>query len=119
MMIDELKFGSITIDGQKYGQVLIINGKVLERNHDFLEKEFGTTHKISFEEGEKLLQEKPEYIIIGNGFNGVMEVEPEMKEKLQKNGAKILILHSPIAVKKFNDLIKQGRRVNALIHTTC
>jgi len=117
--IDDLKFGSITIDNRKFGQVLIIDGQILERDRDFLEKEFGTTHKISHTEGDKLLEAQPEYIIIGDGLNGVMKVEPEIKDKLQKTGAKILILHSPAAVKKYNDLLKQGRRVNALIHTTC
>lgn len=119
MEIEELKFGSITVNGQKFGQVIIVDGEVIPRDRVFLEKEFGTTHKISNVEGDKLLEADPEYIVIGDGFNGVMKVEPEMKEKLQKTGVKILILHSPAAVIKYNGLIKQGRRVNALIHTTC
>lgn len=119
MHIEEIKFGSITIDGRKFGQVLIIDGDIIERDRDFLEKEFGTTHKISHLEGDKLLEAQPEYILIGNGLNSAMKVEPQMLEHLQKSGVKILVLQSPIAISKYNDLVKQGRRVNALIHTTC
>lgn len=119
MKINDVKFGSITVDGQKFDQVIIVDGEAIARDRDFLEKEFGTTHKICHAEGEKLLEAQPEYIIIGDGFKGVMKVEPEVKDKLQKTGVKILILHSPAACDKYNELVRQGRRVNALIHTTC
>ncbi|MBM2820320.1 MAG: hypothetical protein HW405_80 [Candidatus Berkelbacteria bacterium] len=117
--IDQLKFGSITVDGQRFGQVIIVDGKIYERDSGTLENEFGTTHRISHEEGDELLESDPEYIIIGDGFNGVLKVQSEILEFLQKTGVKILVLHSPAAVKKYNELIKQGRRVNLLIHTTC
>lgn len=40
--IDSTKFGEITIDGKKYGQVLIVGGAVFERNEEKLRELFGT-----------------------------------------------------------------------------
>lgn len=117
--IDEIKFGSITIDGKKYHQVLIIGDKIVERESDKLHELFGTSHKIGDWEQEILLEDNPEVILIANGFQGALEVEPKVMEKFKKSGAEILVLHSPLAIHKYNELIKQGKKVNALIHTTC
>lgn len=117
--IEGIQFGSVTIDGQKYHQVLIIGDKVIERESEKLHELFGTSHKIADWEQAMLLEGQPEVILIADGFQGALAVEPEVMEKFKKSGAEILVLHSPAAVHKYNDLIKQGKRVNALFHTTC
>lgn len=124
--IDEIKFGSVKIDGKSYHQVLIIGNEILERESEKLHELFGTSHKIGDWEQETLLKDNPEVILIADGFQGALEVEPAVMEKLQKSGAEtrlparqVLVLHSPAAAIKYNELLKQGKRVNALIHTTC
>lgn len=117
--IDNIKFGNLTIDGQKYHQVLIIGSRIVERQSDKLHELFGTSHKIGDWEQAMLVQDRPDVILIADGFNGKLEVEPEAMEKFKNTGAEILVLHSPAAIHKFNTLVKQGKKVNALIHTTC
>lgn len=117
--IDEIKFGHLTIDGKKYGQVLIIGDKIQERESGKLHELFGTSHKIGDWEQETLLEGDPEVILIADGFQGALEVEPKVMEKFKKTGAEILLLHSPAAIHKYNELFKGGKKVNALIHTTC
>lgn len=117
--IDEIKFGNLTINGKKYGQVLIIGDKIQERESDKLHELFGTSHKIGDWEQEILLKDGPEVILIADGFQGVLQVEPQVMEKFKKTDAEIITLHSPAAIHKYNELIKQGKKVNALIHTTC
>src|SRR3989344_1518623 len=117
--IDEIKFGSVKIDGKKYHQVLIIGEKIIERESEKLHELFGTSHKIGDWEQATLIAGNPEVILIGDGFQGVLAVEPKVMEKLQKSGAEIIIAHSPAAIHKYNELVKQGKKVNALIHTTC
>ncbi len=117
--IDEIKFGSVKIDGKKYHQVLIVGDNIKERESEKLHELFGTSHKIGDWEQATLLESNPEVILIADGFQGALAVEPAVMEKFKKSGAEILTLHSPAAIHKYNDLIKQGKRVNALIHTTC
>ncbi len=126
MIIDNIKFGNLTINGKKYGQVLIVGDKIVERQSEKLHELFGTSHKIGEWEQAILLEGQPEVILIADGFQGALEVEPEVMEKFQKTGAgnlpagrQVLVLHSPAAIHKYNELIKQGKKVNALIHTTC
>jgi hypothetical protein len=117
--IEDIKFGSIKIDGKNYSQVLIIGDKVIERESERLHQLFGTSHVIGEWEQAELLKGSPEIILIADGFQGALEVGPAVLANLKKSGAEILLLHSPIAVQKYNELIKQGKKVNALIHTTC
>ncbi len=118
MKIDEIKFGSITIDGKHFHQV-IINDVAVPRDSAKLNELFGTTHKLGEWEVEALLRGGPKHIIIGSGFQGVLEVQPEVREKLEKSGAKVLILPSPAAVRHYNEMVQEGEKVNILIHTTC
>ena len=119
MKIDEIKFGSITVDGKLYHDIIISNDEVRNRDDDKLAELFGTDHQIGDWEASALLAGSPKYIIIGTGFYGVLQVQPEVLQKLKNSAAEILVLHSPTAANKYNELIGQGRKVNALIHTTC
>ena len=107
------------VDGRRYGEVLIVDNQAEERDESKLGELFGTTHCVGEWETEALLRGNPHYIIIGNGYSGAMEVQEEALQKLQNSGAEILVLHSPTAVAKYNELIAEDRKVNILIHTTC
>ena len=117
--INSTSFGSITINNKKYGQVLIVGKIVEERDEKQLYKLFNTTHQIGDWEVEKLLSNQPEVIIIGSGQSGVLEVSPEVKGKLTTGEARLKILITPEAIAEFNKIYKEGKKVNALIHTTC
>ena len=117
--IDETQFGEITIDNKKYGQVLIIGNAVFERDEKRLRKLFDTTHQIGDWEIEALLQESPEIVVVGTGQSGVLQVEQEFLNQMRENGVEVITDITPKAIEIYNEKIEQGKRVNALIHTTC
>lgn len=117
--IDKLSWAKIKVDGKDYHQVLLVGDKVIPRDVNKLNKLFGTTHGIGNWEKEELLSNKPEIIIIGNGWSGVLKVEEEFKEKCKKAGIDLRILLTQSAVAEYNRLIEKKKKVNALIHTTC
>lgn len=117
--IDFVEWGEIWVDGKQYHQVLIVGKKVFERDSEKLHQLFGTTHKIGDWEEKMLLGGKPEVIIIGNGWDGAMEISSKLKVKSEKLGITLKILRTPEAVEEYNQLVKEGKKVNALIHTTC
>ncbi|HUW24679.1 MAG TPA: MTH938/NDUFAF3 family protein [Patescibacteria group bacterium] len=126
IQINNADWGKIEVDGQEYRQVLIIGDEVLERDDKKLHQLFNTTHQIGDWEEELLFSGKPEVMVIGNGFDGVLEVSEKFKARLaarqvqsSKLGIELRILKTPQAVEEFNRLSKEGKRVNALIHTTC
>ena len=117
--IDSTKFGEITIDGKKYHQVLIVGNSVIERDYERLEKLFGTSHKIGDWETEELLKENPEIIIVGTGQDGVLEVENNFSDGITNKKIELISARTPEAIKIYNEKVEEGKRVNALIHTTC
>ncbi len=119
VFINSTAFGSITIDSKNYGQVLIIDNQVEERDEKKLYQLFGTTHQIGDWEVKKLLSTKPKVIIIGNGQSGVFKVSDEIKQKILGLGIELKILLTKEATAEFNQINQTGQKVNALIHTTC
>ena len=112
-------FGSVTADGKKYHDVLVVAGKLGERDLDKLHKFFGTGHKIGDWEVEALCSGKPEVILVGNGQDGVLEVGAELRTAAKKVGAKLEVMLTPAAIIRYDQLTRDGKRVNALMHTTC
>jgi hypothetical protein len=117
--IDSVEWKKIVVDGEEYQQVLIVGDQVLERDSEKLHRLFDTTHKMGDWEIETLLSNKPEIIVIGNGFDGVLSVNEKFREQSSKLGIELRILKTPAAAEEFNRLSEAGKKVNALIHTTC
>lgn len=117
--IDKVSWGKIRVDGQDYHQVLIIGDEVIERKSDKLHELFGTTHRIGDWEKEKLISGNPEMILIATGWSGLVRIGGDFKNKLKEKEVELQTVLTPKVVKRYNDLVKQGKRVNALIHTTC
>jgi hypothetical protein len=116
---DSSKFGQVTINGKIYRDVLVIGELVKERDDDRLIAEVGGHHRLGNFEVEELTANNPELVIIGNGTNGDVEVGEAPREEFKKKGIELKILKTPAAILEFNKMVSQGKKVNALIHTTC
>lgn len=117
--INKVSWSKIKVNQQVYGQVLIINQQPQERDRSSLKQLFGTTHRISPIEQKQLLSQNPEIILIASGWRGVLKVSQEFKDKLKQKGIELKVVLTPKVVREYNQLVVQGRKVNALIHTTC
>jgi hypothetical protein len=117
--INSTQFGNVVIDNKKYNQVLIVGDSVMERDYDKLKELFGTSHKIGDWEIKELLKQAPEIIIIGTGQSGAMKVDKEVIDNFKNKDIEIITDITPKAIEIYNQKTKQGKRVNALIHTTC
>ena len=117
--ISKITWGKIIVNGIEYNQILIIGSNIEEREYDRLKSLFGTSHKIGDWEIEKLFSGSPEIILIGTGWDGVLEVHDKIIKQADKLNIKLEILKSEEAISKYNELAKDRKRVNALIHTTC
>ena len=59
-------------------------------------------------------------LILGIGVYGKIDVPDEVKKEIRKNGiSELLLLKTPEACKKYNELYHQGERVALLAHGTC
>jgi len=119
MKIEKVGWGKVKVDGKEYHQVLIVGDKVFERDKPKLEALFGTSHKIGDWEEKLLFSKNPQVILIATGWSGVLKVNPKFKIQNSKLGIEVKEVLTPKVVKEYNKLISEGKRVNALIHTTC
>ena len=76
----------------------------------------GKAHFVGLAEIEPLLRERPDVLIIGTGYDDMVRVE---KEILAMSSVQVLPLPTPQAVMRYNELRREGRRVAAIIHSTC
>ena len=110
--IDTTKFGEISIDGKIYYSDMTVfwDGTIEYRNKD---------HVINLNEFMKLLEKKVDILIVGTGHEGTVDVSEKVRDLARDRKVKVIELKSPLAIEIFNNYASQGKKVVAVIHTTC
>lgn len=120
-MIEEYKFGSITIDGKTYNYDVEVrwSGEVLK----WWRKE---SHIIDVDDLKRAIDQNPEVIIIGTGESGVAKVAEKARGEIRAKGIELIIDITAEAIKTFNVILEESkeeegeeRKVIGLFHLTC
>ena len=116
--IEKTKFGSITVNGEKYDYDIIIRlDKKVEKRKKKLSKEvFGTSHTISLAEAEHIYTVGAETIIIGSGQSGMVSLSDEATEFFTQKHCRVELFPTPEAIELWN---KATGRTIGLFHITC
>jgi len=117
--IEKVSWRKVKIDGKEYWQVLIVGEKVIPREVEKVKQVYGTDHVIADWEEKLLFSENPEVILIATGWGGVLKVNPKFKIQSSKLGIELKEVLTSKIIGEYNQLIFEGKKVNALIHTTC
>lgn len=113
-VIDSYNFGEIVIDGRRYTSDLIV---FPDRVREGWWRREG--HRLHIEDIEEVIREqKPEVLVVGTGYSGLMKVLPETEDYLKSKGVELIVQSTMEACKTFNRLIRI-RRVVAALHLTC
>jgi len=120
-MIENYKFGSITIDGKTYNHDVEVRwtDEVLK----WWRKE---SHLIGAEDVKRAVEQNPDTIIIGTGESGIARVTEDTQRFITKENIKLIIDKTAEAVKTFNIIKRESereegrqRKVIGLFHLTC
>jgi hypothetical protein len=111
MIIENYSFGKIVIDSKEYTQDVILS----EEGITSWQRE--ESHMVYIKDIKEIIKKKPDLIIIGNGYSGIMEVLEETIKFIKNNNIKLIIQKTTEAVKTFNES-KEKNKV-ALLHLTC
>jgi hypothetical protein len=116
--INSTHFGSITIEGEKYeNDVLIrLDGEVKKRKKKLSKAIYGTSHVISLEEAKFIFEEGAERLIIGTGQTGMVKLSDEAAEFFSKNKCQVQMIPTPDAIRIWNNADDE---IIALFHVTC
>lgn len=119
-MIEEYRFGSITISGKTYTHDVEVRwtGEVLE----WRRKE---SHTFDVEDIRRAVEQNPDTIILGTGAYGVAKVTEESKKFIQEKGIQLITDRTEEAARTFNIIFEgseekgKQNKVIGLFHLTC
>jgi hypothetical protein len=112
-MIESYDFGRMDVDGRTYTSDLII---FPDRVNDSWWRKSG--HNLCLKDIEEVLKEKPEVLVVGTGFHGIVSVEEEVKSHAQSQGIELIIEKTKKAVQSFNEFTSKKKTIGAF-HLTC
>ena len=114
MKIDAYSFGQIKINGNPYSSDLIIYPDRVD--HAWWRTE---GHRLQEEDLSEIVKARPDILVIGTGFFGVMSVPETTIEFLKANAIDTKVERTGKAVDVFNALQARSKRVIAALHLTC
>lgn len=114
MKIDFYSFGHIVIDGRPYTSDVIIY-------HDRVDASWWRKegHRLDTADLAEVVKSKPDILIIGTGYSGVMRVPKETTEYIVSHGIDLRVERTGKAVDLFNALQGRKERIIAALHITC
>jgi hypothetical protein len=112
-MIDSYDFGRIVINGKRYNSDLIVFS---DRVRDGWWRKEG--HRLHVEDLKDVLEFKPEVLVVGTGYSGLMRIPLETRKYVESEGIEFLAQKTAEACETFNRLVK-SRKVVAALHLTC
>ncbi len=114
MEVNEYSFGRIVIEGKVYKSDVIVG-------RDFLKDGWWRKegHRVQIEDIDDIVNYRPEVVVFGTGAYGAVRVDREVVEKLKEMGVEVIIDKTEKAVKIYNKLLKEGKKVLLAAHLTC
>ena len=112
-MIESYGFGRMRIDGVTYTSDLTIFSDRVKSDWWRIEG-----HRLHVEDLAEVLRAKPETLVVGTGYFGLMKVLPETESHLRAEGMRLIAEKTGKAYRIYNDLSRSGRVAGAF-HLTC
>ena len=113
-MITDFSFGRIVVKGQTFSNdIKVIQGTVVP---DWWRQ---SGHNVEIDEVQDILNTEPEIVVIGKGQPGYMQAADSLRQHLAANNIKLIEEPTARAIKTFNRLYKEGRRVAGGFHVGC
>ncbi len=112
-MIGPYRFGTIKINDKDYHSDVIVYP---DRVKDAWWRKEG--HRLSLTDLEDVISEELDTLVVGTGYFGRMQIDPEVVEALKSRGIRLIAHRTGKACEEFNRL-KETQKVIAALHLTC
>jgi hypothetical protein len=113
MRIEHYSFGKIVIDGQTYtSDIIVYPGRV---DTSWWRRD---GHYLQAVDLGDIIMAKPDMLIIGTGYSGVMTVPEETARFVAAKGIELRVERTGKAVELYNNA-KKDKAVIAALHLTC
>lgn len=112
-MIDSYGFGRMKINGITYTSDLIVFSDHVKSDWWRIEG-----HKLHIKDLDEVIKMKPEILVVGTGYYGIMKVLPETENRLKAEGIQLIAEKTRNAYHTYNDL-STSKNVVGAFHLTC
>ena len=68
---------------------------------------------------EELLEHGAEVIVLSKGMEERLRVSENVVDEIRKRGVQVYVAETREAVRIYGEELKRGRKVGALVHSTC
>ncbi len=113
MKITHYSFGNIVLDGQTYTSDVIIYPDRIDSS--WWRKE---GHSLYAEDISDAINARPDVLIIGTGYSGMMRVPEKTIQFIKSKGIEVQVARTGKAVELFNSASADKKAIAAL-HITC
>jgi len=116
MLIESYEFGAMVINGKRYtSDVIVLPERVID---DWWRKE---GHRLHIEDLKEILKQepKPEVLIVGTGYYGLVKIPREIENTLESHGIELIAQPTKEACQTFNIILKSNKPVVGAFHLTC
>ena len=76
-------------------------------------------HRVDVTDVTDILTASPEVFVVGTGYAGFMEVSNSLRSALKDLNVRLIAEKTPGAIKTFNQLHSEGKKVAGAFHLTC
>lgn len=112
MRLSGYRFGKIEVEGEVWTKDVMVLPKGVK---PWIRKE---GHRVHPEDLKEALAERPELLLIGTGYSGMLRVTSEAESILRERDIELMTLKTAEAVEAYNELSSK-RKTCALLHLTC
>lgn len=116
--INSYSFGNIEVDGKKYTDDVIISSKegVIE---DYWWRDEG--HELQNQDLDQVYNLNPGIFVMGIGYNSRVDIQPGVKQKMERKNIDFRHEKSTEAVELYNKLLEQyyDKHIVGGFHLTC
>jgi len=114
MNIQRYSFGSITIDGKRFHDDVIV---FPDRVHAGWFRLRG--HSLAMEDLQEVIRYEPDVLVVGTGAYGAMSVPDATERALKKRNITLVVDPTERACKRFNEYVSKGTKVVGALHLSC
>jgi hypothetical protein len=114
MTVNDLSFGSVTIDGKTYEKDVIIDNGSVKKRKKAESKKYRDRFDHTPLSAEENIPWECKRLVIGTGHSSSLPVMDEVFEKALKKGVELVIKSTPEAIKHINN-----PDTNFILHLTC